>query len=91
MTPGVRSSPIRLPINKRCPPALAVGHTYVLGLSGRGGPLGGTASACGLVADLSAPKALAALRPVYAFPRKPCNEIINGDCSLQKWPRSVRL
>jgi len=91
MNPGVRSSPIRLPIDKRCPPALAVGRTYVIGLSGRGGPLGGTASSCGLVADLSAPNALAALRPVYAFPRKPCNAVINGDCSLKMHPRIVRI
>lgn len=48
---------------------------------GKRGPLGGTASGCGLVVDLSAAGAVAALRPVYAFPRKPCNAVINGDCA----------
>lgn len=80
-TAGVRSSSIALPIDRSCPPSLLVGHTYVVGMMGKGGALGGTASGCGLVVDLSAAGAVAALRPVYAFPRKPCNAVINGNCA----------
>ncbi|GAB0491135.1 hypothetical protein MMPV_002384 [Pyropia vietnamensis] len=83
-TAGVRSSPIALPVDRTCPPSLSVGHTYVLGLTGKRGPLGGSASGCGLVVDLSSAGAIRTLRPVYAFPRKPCNAVVNGDCSARK-------
>lgn len=89
-TAGVRSSPIRLPIDSSCPPSLTIGHTYVLGLMGKGPPLGGIASGCELVVNLSSAGAVSALRPVYAFPRKPCNAIINGDCTGVAFGRTTR-